>query len=105
MDIDEPVGRGIPQRRRPRWPYWVFMPTCGLMYAVYCIWFMMEALGRQDEPKPDWFNAAFVFAVPGMFLIPIPFIGALIVGAGAGFILVWLVQQSPRFRSPAPPKW
>jgi hypothetical protein len=60
---------------------------------------MMEAWGRQDEPKPEWFSLAFVFAVPDMFLIPIPLIGALCVGAGAGFLLAWLIQHSPGFKS------
>ncbi len=103
MNIDESAGSGLRQQRRPRWPYWVFVPTCALTYAVFCTWFMLEAWGRRGEPKPAWFDVAFVFACPGMFLVPVPFFGALIVGAGTTFVLVWLAQQFPRRIFPAPP--
>ncbi len=67
---------------------------------MYCFWFMLEAWGRRGEPKPAWFDAAFMCALPGMFF---PVAGPLVLGAGAGFFLVWLTRRILGHNSPSPP--
>jgi hypothetical protein len=49
-----------------------------LLYLV-----SVRGLGAQWDAKPAWFDAAFVLAIPGMFIIPIPIVGSLIVGGCA----------------------
>ena len=80
-----------PRPPRSQWPYWVVVPVCGLTYVVYCLWFSLEAWGRRGEPKPVWFDAAAVLAFPGLFS-PIPLVGPLVLGGGAGFGLVRLAR-------------
>jgi hypothetical protein len=103
MNPYESTGGHVPAPRRSRWSYWVFVPICGVTYTLFCTWFMLEAWERMGEPKPGWFYVAFAFACPGMFVVPIPFVGPLLVGMGSGFLLVWLAQQSSKrsFVSPA----
>ncbi len=86
MDADSPSSL-------PTWPYWVAVPICSLAYAGFCTWFMLEAWGKLGETKPAWFDVAYFLACPGMFLIPIPVIGPLVVGAAVSFVMIWFPRQ------------
>ena len=91
MNRDQPPDRKASQSRL-QWLYWVLVPTTSLAYGLFCVWFTLEAWGRRGEVKPDWFEAAFVLALPGMML-PIPLLGPILVGGVLGSGLAWLIQQ------------
>ncbi|TWT79761.1 hypothetical protein CA13_11680 [Planctomycetes bacterium CA13] len=82
--------------RQARWPYWVFVPIVALSYSAFCTWFLLEAWGRRGEPKPNWFDVASVFAIPRLFLVPIPIIGPFVVGGSGSFLLIWFAQRLQR---------
>jgi hypothetical protein len=70
----------------------VFGPLCALTYTIFCFGLMLESWGLRGESKPWWFELAFVFAIPGIF-VP-PYIGAPLWGGAIGFALVRLVRWS-----------
>jgi hypothetical protein len=54
---------------------------------------MLEAWGNLGEAKPPWFDVAFYFACPGIFLCPIPIVGPLVLG-GDGWLPSRLASSS-----------
>lgn len=78
------------QLQSPRWYYWIFVPFTMLVYTIFCWWFAIEAWGYRGEPKPWWFEIAFILTLPGT-LFP-PYIGTLLWGGLIGFGIIKLAQ-------------
>jgi|WetSurMetagenome_2_1015567.scaffolds.fasta_scaffold27182_3 hypothetical protein len=79
-----------------RWYYWIFVFFSVLIYTLFCWWFSVEAWGYRGEPKPWWFEIAFVLAMPGMSFPP--YFGTLLWGGLMGFGIIKLVQWIWRIR-------
>lgn len=77
-------NQDVAQSRTP-WAYWLVVPLFALGYTVFCLWFTFEAWGRRGEPKPVWFPAASIVALPGMV---VPIFGPLMIGGAVGFGVV-----------------
>lgn len=93
MQAESPAHNHNGPRRSARWLYWIMVPFCGLTYSAYCTWFLIEAWGGRGAPRPAWFDVAYAFALPGMFLVPIPVVGSFMVGGLAGFLIVLFIKR------------
>ncbi len=63
------------------------VPIVTICYVIFYVWFLLEAWGTRGEFKPLWFQIADILMFP-TYLIPFPFVSAIIVGVIYGFILV-----------------